>query len=158
MSWAMLGNVPVDLTDFVADWNEEQSAVYAEIQRIDRKPLLHRMGDALTSQSLTVRFNAAVCSVEDKIAAVEKLKDDGKVFPFVLGNGKYIGDFILDKITKSVISTEADGTLVAVDLTLSLLECPEQEEIAYITEGECSNDRLDLTDEEPPEPAAATEE
>ena len=69
MIWAMLGTVPVELTDFVDTWDESQNAVYVEVARIDNKPLLQRMGDDLTTHSLTVRLNSAVCSVDDKIAA-----------------------------------------------------------------------------------------
>lgn len=157
MIWAMLGTVPVELTDFVDTWDESQSAVYVEVARIDNKPLLQRMGDDLTTHSLTVRLNSAVCSVDDKIAALEKLKNDGKAFSFISGGGRHIGDFILDKIGKSVTSTEADGTLIAVDLTLSLIECPAQEVISYIAEGQCSPRRPDVTDEPPPEPSPETE-
>lgn len=157
MIWAMLGTVQVELTDFVDGWNESQSVSYAQIARIDNKPLLQRTGDDLSTHSLTVRLNAATGSVDDKITALEKLKNDGKAFAFILANGKHIGDFILDKIDKSITSTEADGTLIAVDLTLSLIECPEYEEISYIATGECSPRRPDITDELPPEPSPDTE-
>ena len=85
------------------------------------------------------------------------MKNDGKAFSFISGGGRHIGDFILDKIGKSVTSTEADGTLIAVDLTLSLIECPAQEVISYVAEGQCSPRRPDVTDEPPPEPSPETE-
>ncbi len=157
MIWTMLGRIPVELTDFVESWDESQSVSYVQIARIENKPLLQRMGDDLTTHKLTVRLNAATGSVDDKIAAFEKLKNDGKAFSFILANGKHIGDFILDKIDKSITSTEADGTLIAVDLMLSLIECPEHEEISYIATGECSPRRPDITDETPPEPSPITE-
>ena len=157
MIWAMLGTVSVELTDFVDAWDESRSVSYVQISRIDNKPLLQRMGDDLMTHSLAVRLNAATGSVDDKIAAFEKLKNDGKAFSFILANGKHIGDFILDKIDKSITSTEADGTLIAVDMTLSLIECPEHEEISYIATGECSPRRPDITDEMPPEPSPTTE-
>lgn len=71
MIWAMLGRVPVELTDFVDSWDESRSVSYVQISRIDNKPLLQRMGDDLTTHSLAVRLNAATGSVDDKIAAFE---------------------------------------------------------------------------------------
>lgn len=149
-------------SDPIADIAEAQKVIE---ESIGRSPNLLTLSNAAyralkSHPAILEHFkhtSAKAVSVDDKIAAFEKLKNDGKAFSFILANGKHIGDFILDKIDKSITSTEADGTLIAVDLTLSLIECPEHEEISYIATGECSPRRPDITDEMPPEPSPTTE-
>jgi len=102
------------------DHSDESS--FAEHALINIKPRLQPTGNNLEEIELSIRLRAEFVNIASTKAALKNSKDTAEILPFMYGSGEYKGDFVITKISESIIFTLDDGTPVEVALSISLKE------------------------------------
>lgn len=121
--YAQLGNIIFKglygFSDLLFDGEESN---YAEFELINRKPALQYTGTSLLEISANITMNVAFCNITSQLQALKKYKEDGEVLPLLMGNGTYVGDFVIVAVPFSVDDAFSDGTYKSISLKLSLKE------------------------------------
>lgn len=121
--YAQLGNIifqgllGFDTLDFEGD-----EAVYAEFPLINGKPRLQKTGETLQDIAITIKFHAEFCNPSEQIARLKEAKSLGEIMPLLMGNGKYIADFVIISFPYTVDETFADGTIIQATVSLMIKE------------------------------------
>lgn len=121
--YAQLGNIIFkglyNFTDLNFDGDE---AVFAEFALINSKPALQHVGSTLTDISASITMNVEFCNIYNQLESLKLAKDKAEVLPLLMGNGKYVSDFVIISMPFSVDEAFADGTYKQITISLSLKE------------------------------------
>lgn len=120
---AQLGNIIFSgLYSFDSMDYEGDEAVYAEFALINGKPRLQKTGDTLQEIVVSLKMHAEFCNPAEQISALKAYKLDGEVLPLLLGNGKYVGDYVIVSMPHTIDQTFDDGSIIQATLSLTLRE------------------------------------
>jgi phage protein U len=120
--FAQLGNIKFDLITYFNGFDDVQKHNFAEHQTIENKPKLQFIGDELDELNIKLNFHSSFCTPEDEI---KKLKDTAKKhqeLAFILGNGKYVGRFVIIEITSTTQQSDKLGNLISIESEIKLKE------------------------------------
>jgi len=123
--FAQLGHIKFDLITYFNGLDDSQKHNYAEHQTIDNKPKLQFIGDELDELSIKLNFHSSFCIPEDEI---KKLKDTAKKhqeLAFILGNGKYVGKYVIEEIASTTQQSDKFGNLISIEAEIKLKEWSE---------------------------------
>ena len=123
--FAQLGNIQFNLITYFNGIDESQKHNYAEHQTIESKPKLQFIGDELDEINIKLNFHSSFCNPESEL---KKLKDTAKKheeLSFILGNGKYIGKFIIQEISSTTQQCDKLGNLISIESEIKLKEWSE---------------------------------
>ncbi|MCO5285210.1 MAG: phage tail protein [Chitinophagaceae bacterium] len=94
----------------------------AQYDLINTKPRLQFTGNTLEEVTLQFKLRIEFCTPAQEIKDLEAWKSTGEILPLLLGNGEYVNDYVIKSVGKEITQTFNDGTIVEVDITISLLE------------------------------------
>ena len=120
--FAQLGNIQFNLITYFSGMEESQKHNYAVHQTIESKPKLQYIGDELDEMTIRLNFHSSFCTPETEI---KKLKDTAKIheeLPFILGNGRYLGKYVIEEITSTTQQTDKSGNLIAIEAEIKVKE------------------------------------
>lgn len=120
--FAQLGNIQFNLITYFSGIEETQKHNYAVHQTIESKPKLQYIGDELDEMTIKLNFHSSFCTPETEI---KKIKDAAKFHeerPFILGNGRYLGKYVIEEITSTTQQTDKSGNLISIEAELKLKE------------------------------------
>ncbi len=120
--YAQLGNVKFDLITSFNGFDETKSYNYAEHQRIENKPKLQYTGETLRSINIKLNFHNGFCNPKTETEKIKKLADTHKPQAFILGNGEYLGQFVIEEISSSIEYTDKKGNINSITLSIKLKE------------------------------------
>jgi phage protein U len=120
--YAQLGSIVFEGLKGFESYNEMEAPNYAELSLVQNKPRLQRVGDALIELNVAMRLNRAFSDVDVDIQALRDAMNQGEVLPLVMGNGRYVGTFVIRSLGVEVLQTMPDGTSVEAMVTMPLLE------------------------------------
>lgn len=121
--FALLGDITIDVVkNGLQAFNKTSAGRVAEHQVLQGKPRLQKIGPGLQSGSITIGLHQKSGGVDSRIEELEKLTEELNPISFVMGNGRYLGNFICDYC--SVVYRVADdrGGTKSAEITLSLKE------------------------------------
>lgn len=121
--WCLLGDdLELSLLRTPQAWTEKQSVEFAELSVIGHRPYLQNVGNKLDEISLEVLLHARdgdPGALQDIIA---QKREDGEVLPVSLGDGSYLGDFVITETSFEPRATFANGTAYQGLLKIQLKE------------------------------------
>ncbi|MEI8390468.1 MAG: phage tail protein [bacterium] len=120
--FAQLGNIQFNLITYFNGIEETQKHNFVEHQTIESKPKLQFMGDELDTLTIKLNFHSSFCVPETEI---KKIKDAARLheeMPFILGNGKYLGKYVIEEITSTTQQTDKTGNLISIEAEIKLRE------------------------------------
>lgn len=121
--YAQLGNIIFEnqnaFTSFSVDGDE---ANFAEFELINSKPRLQKVGDSLQQITIGIKLHAKFVNISKTLAQLATYKSDGEILPLLMGNGRYINDYVIVSMPFSVDDAFADGSIIEATLTLTLKE------------------------------------
>jgi len=120
--FAQLGNIQFNLITYFNGIEETQKHNYAVHQTIESKPKLQFIGDELDEMTIKLNFHSSFCTPETEI---KKIKDAAKFheeMPFILGNGRYLGKYVIEEITSTTQQTDKSGNLISIEAEIKLKE------------------------------------
>jgi len=120
--YAQLGNVRFDLITYFNGFDEAKSYTFAEHQRIENKPRLQYTGESLEELNIKLNFHSSFCNPETEIEKLKALADTHQPQPFILGNGKYIGTYIIENIASNLEQSDKQGNIISIQTQIKLRE------------------------------------
>lgn len=102
-------------------FNGDES-VYAEFALINKKPRLQKTGDTLQEINFDIKFHAEFCNPAKQLAALKLAKDNGNVLPLLMGNGIYVGDYVITTMPYTVDDAFPDGTILQATVSVTIKE------------------------------------
>lgn len=99
-----------------------EEANYAELELVNSKSILQHTGFGLSEISIGVGFDVGFCNPTTALAALQKYRDETNVLPFLFGNGRFIGHYVITSCTYEVVEAFDDGTFKTLSVSLSLKE------------------------------------
>jgi phage protein U len=121
MMYAQLGNIPFQLI-MPTGIDSSQSYNYAEHQVIEGKPLLQYIGDGLETFNIQIRFHFSYCTPGLELQRLRAEAAKHQALPLLFANGTYKGRYVIDGIAVTTELTADDGSLMSVDIKLTLKE------------------------------------
>lgn len=121
--FAQLGNIIFTGLFGFNDLSFEGDEVnYSEFALVNNKPSMQSVGISLIEISATVTMNVSFCKVNDQLRALNDYKKANEVLPLLLGDGQFLGYFVIVSNPYSIDEAFADGTYKQITLRLSLKE------------------------------------
>lgn len=120
--YAQIGNIIFDFLNSFESFQRQDDTVYAKHDIISGKPRLQPVANELEILSIGMHLRAEFTNVEQSILSLKNSKDNFEVLPFVLGNGRYMGDYVITSISETWNQQFADGQLIDASLSISLTE------------------------------------
>lgn len=121
--YAQLGSIIFDgLFSFDNVNVDGDEAVYAEFPLIGRKPRLQKTGDTLQELTLDIKLHAEFCNPAEQILAFKTAKEAGEVLPLLMGNGRYVADYVIVGMPYTTDEAFADGTIIQASVSLTIRE------------------------------------
>jgi phage protein U len=121
--YAQLGNIVFTglfgFDNFSVDGDE---AVFAEFPLIGRKSRLQKTGDTLQEISMGIKLHVEFCDPAASIETLRAAKANGEVLPLLMGNGRYIADYVIMTMPYTVDESFADGTIKQASVSLTIKE------------------------------------
>lgn len=122
MMFAQLGDIIFEGLKGFDSLSVSVSSSIAQHQLIGGKPKLQGTGSEAQAISLSISLNAAFCTPENEIAALEKARSEYQVLPLIDGTGRVYGDYVIQSIEYEVIKTDTTGAIVSAQVSVELLE------------------------------------
>lgn len=120
--YALLGTLQFKLITYFNGIEETQKSTYAEHQVIESKPKLQFIGDELDTMVIKLNFHSSFCNPENELKKLKTMAKTHEEQAFILGNGKYIGRFVIEEINSSTTQTDKSGNVFAVEAEIRLKE------------------------------------
>lgn len=125
--FGQLGLITFHLLKEPTDMSEKQQYSYARHAVIKGKTKLQYTGQEPKQIQIKVKLHASFCDVEAQLLLLEgsaKITSSNflKALPFFLGNGKFLGNYVITNIDKDYVKTFPNGKIMEMDLTLTLEE------------------------------------
>lgn len=119
---ATLGNIIFEPPNSFMALIRDHEISYAEHALIGRKPRLQRTGSGLQKYQFQMKLRPEFGSPEGAMVQIDAAKEASKVLPFVLGNGRYLGNFVIKRSEQTFLKTFADGAILEAMITVELIE------------------------------------
>lgn len=120
--FAQLGNVRFDLITYFNGFDEAKAYTFAEHSRIENKPRLQYTGESLEELNIKLNFHSSFCNPEKEITKLRTLADTHNPQPFILGNGKYIGTYVIQEISSTLKQSDKQGNVISIQTQIKLKE------------------------------------
>lgn len=118
--YAQLGDITFDGLFGYHEYEDTGETKYAEVDLIGGKPDLQHTGEELDTITISIRLHESFCDPAIRYGQFNSHRLSGDILPFVDGYGNVIGNFVIEKIKRTVNSTDTSGrvTLCECDVTL----------------------------------------
>lgn len=120
--YAKLGNIIFQQQKGFSTLKSDYATKYAEHSLISGKPRLERTGEDLESLNISLTLHKSFADPLEAFNELNAARIAGEILPLVLGNGEYINDFVITGITKDIVQTAPDGTVIFMILGIGLKE------------------------------------
>ena len=110
--------------------SEADAVKYGQIPRVNDKDAIQPTGAELREISLTIMFSSEFCDPQTEIFALKKSMHAFEVLPYITGDGRIVGKFVITNLDIANQQCTADGWVELATVTVNLLESPGEEEAA----------------------------
>lgn len=120
--YAQLGNIRFEgLKGFTA-LRRDREATFAELALLDGKARLQRLGSALESIGFDMLLRREFTDPVADLAELNDVRENGEVLPLLTGDGAFVGQYVLTKLSEDVTETDALGIPISITVTVELKE------------------------------------
>lgn len=130
--YASLGGITFSLPAYVSGRSGTQGITLARMALMGGKPRLQRTGDELDEETIELGFHDGFCDPEVELARLIKAMKQGDALPLVLGDGTFVGKFVIEKIASTTKESSQYGKTRSASATVSLVEFVEDEPLRAI--------------------------
>lgn len=120
--WAILGNMIFEILEAPLEMEETERFNYAEHEVLKGKAKLQRLGSKLKEITLTLKLSFLVSEPEETLEKLNELAHSEEPLEFTLGNGKFLGTFVIEEIKKVWKETDNEGNIQTIEVELKLKE------------------------------------
>lgn len=120
--FTILGDIEFTVAGGISGMEHTGSADWAEHTRIQGKPLLEWIGEGLDTCNVSIELHPVLGDPEARLRALRQAKAQHEPLAFVMGNGEYLGVFVITDINTTLRRSTAVGKTTAGVVQLSLRE------------------------------------
>jgi len=120
--FANLGEIEFKLINSFNAFEIQEQFDFAEHSKIEGKPDLQWVGDALSTTSIDILLHKSFCEVADRVKEIKDAAKKHEALNFVLGTGEIIGKFVITDISTSYEFLSDDGNYICIALKIGLKE------------------------------------
>lgn len=102
--------------------SESRETNYAEHALIENKPKLQRVGNNLINVEGVMLFDVSFCDPQTEINNLEAARDIGEILPLIMGDGRFVGEFVIKSLKIDTLNTAGNGRLLQAEVSIALLE------------------------------------
>ena len=110
--------------------SEADAVKYGQIPRVNDKDAIQPTGAELRELSLTITYSSEFCDPQAEIYALKASMHAFEVLPYITGDGRIVGKFVITSLDIANQQCAADGWVELATVTVNLLESPGEEEAA----------------------------
>lgn len=130
--FAQLGSHTFDTLKSPTSISDSRSVRYGKISLINGKDALQYTGEDSRELSLSLSLDIAFVDVESEIEALVTSMTSAEVLPFVMGDGKIIGNYVITDIDIKPTRYSNTGKREAATLSVNLIETTSSAEVAVV--------------------------
>lgn len=120
--YAQLGNIQFTPVKGFTSMSSSSETNLAEHALIEGKPKLQRIGTNLTTIDISMMFDISFCDPQTEIDALNSSRESAEVMPLIMGDGRFVGNFVIKTVSDTPMNSAADGKVLQSEVTVSLLE------------------------------------
>jgi len=120
--YAQLGNIQFDGLFGFSAMSQNTAEKYAEMPRIESKSDLQHIGTELETIPLTITLHREFQEPQPIIDQLREWSNAGEILPFLDGNGKVYGQFVITTLAENILVMDTDGTKIVVTVNIELKE------------------------------------
>lgn len=123
MEYLRLGDLKLTSVDSLTGFEDTAGYNYAQHDIATGKPVIQAMGETLSEITLNISLRAALGhNIAETLRQIDQIRRSGTPQRFVFADGVYKGDYVITERGVTVTRTNAKGTIMEADFTLTLLE------------------------------------
>lgn len=123
MEYLRLGDLRLTTVDSLTGFEDTAGYNYAPHDIATGKPVLQPMGETLSEITLNISLRAALGhNIPEMLRQIDLIRRSGAPQRFVFADGVYKGDYVITERSVTVTRTNAKGTIMEADFTVTLLE------------------------------------
>lgn len=115
--FAQLGDHRFEGLKTPASFSGSEAVQFGQIARINRKPVVQPTGRELAELSLTLRFTTDFCEPSEEIEALRGSMQRFEVLPYITGEGRIVGKFVITTLDVTAERCGADGRVEMATVT-----------------------------------------
>ncbi len=120
--FAILGEIEFTVAGGISGMEQRGSADWAEHTRIQGKPLLEWIGEALDEVNLTIELHPVLGDPEARLRALRLAKKKHEPLALVMGSGDYVGPYVIVDLNNVIRRATAVGQIRSASVQVSLKE------------------------------------
>jgi len=120
--WAILGEIEFEVIGSPSAAEHRFSATFVEHERISGKPRIEAVGGELEDIHWTILLHARVHDVDARLRAIREATAAQQPLALVMGDGTYLGPWVIVEGVVTTKKTDARGALVSAELQITLRE------------------------------------
>jgi phage protein U len=106
------------------DFREQRKYAFAEHPVVQGRPKLQKIGEELREIDTGFLLHRGYCDPATAIAALRSLAEAQEPFYFILGDGTFAGEYVVEEITSEVEKLDRAGQAVGIEVSVQLKEAP----------------------------------
>lgn len=123
MEYLRLGELRLTSVDSLTGFEETAGYNFAQHDIATGKPILQAMGETLSEITLNISLRAALGhDIPQTLRQIDQMRQSGAPQNFVFADGVYKGQYVIAERGVTVTRTNAKGTIMEANFTLTLLE------------------------------------
>lgn len=120
--YSQLGNITFDGRKAPSAFSVTKESNIAEHPLIENRPTLQRVGDKLDAITMTMFFDQSFCTPTTEIESLESSRKLGEIMGLVMGDGRYLGEFVIKRIAVNSVSDAPNGAIMQAEVEVELIE------------------------------------
>lgn len=120
--FCLLGNIQFESLTSPESLSRTDATIYAKHNRASGKANLQPIANELEEIAFGLKLRAEYCNPTQIVIQLKESKDKFEVLPLVMGNGRYLGDFVITSMIETPIQCLPDGTVIEMTIQITLQE------------------------------------
>lgn len=120
--FAQLGDVRLEVLNSFISFEESHAANFAKHDVLKGRPRLQAMGNDLTTLRFEVRLHWKLGDVDTAYRGLVGAKEAQQAVSLVYGSGRFVGWFVIERLTARTTQMDANGRTAARELDVELTE------------------------------------
>lgn len=117
-----IGDLTLQLAEAPATWREKGAFEFAEHPVLEGRPKLQAIGAKLAELQLEFQYHAGQVDIGFITNRLAEMRDGAEVVAVTMGDGEYLGEFVITECTFDRGATFDNGTSLTASLSVTLRE------------------------------------
>jgi phage protein U len=137
--YAQLGDIVFDGLFSFHEYEDTGETRFAQVDLVTGKPDLQHTGEELDTITFNIRLHESFCEPSLRYGQFHSHRKNADILPFVDGYGNVIGNFVIEKIKRTVNQTDTHGRVILCECDVTLKEYVDPNRLLSISNNAKTN-------------------